>query len=203
MTVIFDDKPQAPIEHRYAGVTVDAVDQAQRLVTVVAVPYEEPALVEYRQEMWHEVFERGSFDGIEKRPNRVRANRDHDKTRPVGKAMRFWPDRPEGLVAELRIGQTLLGDETLALAAEDMLSVSIGFGVLPSNQVLERRSMTRRIRVAYLDHIAFVQCPAYEQAQVLSVRDVRPDTGDPIITPSVDEFVDDPVWQWTRQRLSK
>ena len=63
-----------------------------------------------------ESFLRGSWDGIEKQPNRVKANRDHDKQRTVGKIINFWPSRIEGLVGAARIVQTPLGDETLALA---------------------------------------------------------------------------------------
>lgn len=199
-------EPLAPIEHRYTNVKVDAVDYSQRLVTVVAVPYEEQTLVEYRQELWNELFERGSFTGIEKRPNRVRANRDHNKTRTVGKAMRFWPDRDEGLVAEIRIAQTILGDETLALADDDCLSVSVGFGVRPSDQILDRRSMTRRIKTAYLDHISFVESPAYEGATVLSVREtdtVNAAGLEPLRTPNLDEFIGDPLLRWASERLHK
>lgn len=193
------------IEHRYAGVKVGEVDCSQRIITVVAVPYEEPATVEYRQEIWKELFERGAFDAIVGAPHRVRANRDHNKSRTVGKALRFWPDREEGLVAEVRIGQTVLGDETLALADEDMLSVSAGFGVRLSDQVLERRTMTRRIKKAYLDHLAFVESPAYVGAQVLSVRDTTGGDAaklEPIRTPLLDQFAADDVLRWASERLN-
>jgi len=208
MSEFADGQPiEAPIEHRYAGVTVDNVDFAQRLITVVAVPYEQPTLVEYRQELWNELFERGSLDTVAAAPHRVRANRDHNKSRTVGKAMRFWPDRAEGLVAEVRIAKTPLGDETLALADEDMLSSSIGFGVRMSDQVLDRKTMTRRIKNAYLDHLAFVESPAYVGAQVLSVRGglVTPDaaTLQPVHTPILDELAADPILQWASQRLAK
>jgi phage head maturation protease len=117
---VTDTKP--PLEFREASVS--DVNFAQRLITLVAVPYEEAATVEYRGELWEESFLRGAFDGIEKRPNRVRANRNHDKNRTVGKALAFFPSRQEGLVADVRIAPTPLGDETLTLADEDMLSVS-------------------------------------------------------------------------------
>jgi HK97 family phage prohead protease len=198
-----DDRPKAPIELRTAG--VDGVDFAQRMITVIAVPYEQAAPVEYRGEVWQELFERGSFTGIEKRPNRVRANRDHNRTRTVGKVVRFFPDREQGLVTEVRIGQTPLGDETLALADEDMLSASIGFGVLPSNQTLDKRSMTRRIKTAYLDHLSFVESPAYEGAQVLSVRGglELPVPTEPLVTPNLDQFAADDLMRWALERLSK
>ena len=181
-------EPRAPLEYREASLV--GVNFAQRTVEVVAVPYEEEALIEYRGETWRESFLRGAFDGIEGRPGRIRANRDHDKTKTVGKALAFWPSRQEGLVAEIRIGQTHLGDETLALASEDMLSVSAGFGVPGSGQILERPF--RRIKKAFLDHLAFVESPAYQGAKVLSVRS----GGEPVnvaelpqlVTPHLDEF---------------
>lgn len=198
--------PLAPIEHRYAGVKVGDVDFAQRLITVVAVPYGQPAQVEYRSEIWNELFERGAFDAIVAAPHRVRANRDHNKTRTIGKVVKFWPEREEGLVAEVRVAKTPLGDETLALADEDMLSASVGFGVRPSDQILERRTMTRRIKSAYLDHLSFVESPAYEGAQVISVRDTTGGEAaklEPIRTPLLDQFTADEVLRWASERLNK
>lgn len=163
-----DETPRAPIEFRDSNVT--GVNFAQRIVEVVVVPYEETALVEYRGELWNEMFLRGAFDGIEKRPNRVRANRDHDDKRLVGKAVKFFPSRQEGLVAEVRVSQTPLGDETLALANDDVLSVSVGFAARGRDQEFERRTMTRRIKKAFADHIAFTPTQAYAGASVLAVR---------------------------------
>lgn len=196
----------APIEHRYAGVRVDGVDFAQRLITVVAVPYGEPALVEYRSEVWNEIFERGAFNSVTGAPHRVRVNRDHNKTRTIGKVVQFWPDRQEGLVAEVRVARTPLGDESLALADEDMLSASVGFGVRSTDQVLDRATMTRRIKNAYLDHLSFVESPAYVGAQVLSVRDVTGGEAaklEPIRTPILDKFAADDVLRWASERLNK
>lgn len=192
------------IEHRYAGVTVDGVDFAKRIITVVAVPYERPTKVEYRSEIWDEMFLRGSLDGISGSPHRVRVNRDHDKSRTVGKAVEFWPDRPEGLVADIRVAKTALGDETLSLADDDCLSASIGFGVSPTDQELDRRTMTRRIKRAYLDHIAFVESPAYEDAKVLSVRTSTAAAAalQPIRTPVLDQFLADDIFRWADERLA-
>ena len=61
------------------------------------------------------MFMRGAFDGIQRRPNRIKVNRDHNLERTVGKAVAFHPSRDEGLVAEVKISRTLLGDETLSL----------------------------------------------------------------------------------------
>lgn len=185
------EAPRAPIEFRDS--TVTGVNFAQRIIELIVVPYEEPALVEYRGELWNESFMRGSYDGIEKRPGRVRGNRDHDDKRLVGKAVKFWPSRQEGLVAEVRISQTPLGDETLALANDDVLGVSAGFAARGRDQEFDRRTMSRRIKKAFLDHIAFTPVPAYAGAGVLSVRSsgVQPTSVaemPPIETPNLDEL---------------
>jgi phage head maturation protease len=184
-----------PIEIR-SSTEIAEVDSRLRIITLLTVPYERWAKVEYRGEVWDEVFSRTAFDGIEKRPQRVRVNREHLRGDTVGKAVAFYPDRPEGLVSEVRISKTLRGDDTLALAEDDCLSSSVGFGVLPSNQVLDRRLMQRRINTAWLDHIALVESPAYEGADVLNVRDaLDPPVGSgvPLLTPVLDDFLSDPL----------
>lgn len=194
-----DEPVKAPIEFRAAEVA--GVNYAQRIIELVSVPYGQEATVEWRGDLWTETFERGSFDGIEKRPNRVRVNRDHDKTRTVGKAIAFHPSRQEGLVTELRIAKTPLGDETLALADEDVLSASVEFAARMRDQVLDKRAMTRRILRAFLSAIAMVPDPAYNGAQVLSVRHdaLSPDAGLPglVETPVLDELA---AWLATRRR---
>ena len=160
--------PVAPVEFRASSVA--GVNSSQRIIELVAVPYEEPAVIEYRGEVWAESFSRGAFDGIETRQDQVRVNRDHDRNRTVGKVVRWWPSRSEGLVSEVRVAPTVLGDETLTLAGEDMLSASVAFAVRGRDQVLDKSSMTRRIRRAHLDHLSFVEDAAYRGAKVLAVR---------------------------------
>lgn len=180
---------RAPVEFRDSKLA--GVNFAQRLIELIVVPYDEEAIVEHRGELWHEVHMRGAYDGIEKRPGRVRSNRDHDDQRLVGRALRFWPSRQEGLVAEVRISQTPLGDETLALADDDVLSPSVGFAARGRDQVFDRATMTRRIRKAFVDHIAFVPDPAYVGAKVLGVRSASSAPADdrpPLDTPNLDEL---------------
>lgn len=185
-----EEAPAAPLEDRSSSVA--DINHTQRIIEVIAVPYDEQAAVEYRGEMWVESFDRHAFDGIEKRPNRVRANRDHDERRTIGKVVNFWPSRDEGLVAAVRIAQTPLGDETLALAEEDCLSASIRFAVRGRDQELNRANRSRRVKRAFLHHLAFLPEPAYEGAGVLSVRHA----GHPLlaadlpqlVTPNLDEL---------------
>ena len=184
--------PKAPVEYRDSISTVAGVNFAQRIIEVIAVPYEQSTTVSWRGEPWTESFARGAFDGIEKRPNRIRANRDHDPRRVMGKVLRFSPSREEGLVAEVRVSNTPLGDETLALADDEVLGASIGFAALGRDQQLDKAKRTRRIMRAFLDHLAFTPAPAYEGADVLSVR-----SGEPaervelpkLVTPDLDELV--------------
>jgi phage head maturation protease len=189
---------RAPVESRAAA--VEGVDFPQRMIEVLAVPYEQEALVEYRGEIWRESFERGAFDGIEKRPNRVKAFRDHaagahmrgtSTSGLIGRVVSFAPERPEGLVGHVKIAKTPLGDETLSLADEGILGVSVGFGVRGSDQVLDRTEQRRRIRRAFVDHLAFPDNGAYEDAQVIDVRRERPQAADlpKLDTPRLDEIV--------------
>jgi HK97 family phage prohead protease len=175
------------------------VNVGQRLIEVVAVPYGGQAVVEYRGEFWNESFVPGAFAGIETRSRPVKAIRDHDKTRLVGKTVSFSPERQEGLVSSIKIAKTELGDETLALANDEMLDVSAGFGVRGRDQVLDKTTRTRQIRKAFLDHIAFVADGAYEDARVLSVRrkDQRAADLAPLVTPHLDEVV---AWMESRRR---
>lgn len=182
------------IEIRSTPLEVADVNVKDRIITVIAVPYEQPASIHYRGEAWTEVFSRTAFDGIEKRPNRVRVNREHVRGDTVGKAVAFYPSRAEGLVADLKIAKTLRGDDTLALAEDDCLSSSIGFSVLPSDQVLDRNRMQRRINKSWLDHIGLVEDPAYVGADVLGVRATdHLDQRSPIATPVLDDFLADPI----------
>jgi phage head maturation protease len=194
--------PAAPIESRAA--TVGEVSFPQRTIEVLAVPYEQEALVEYRGELWMESFERGAFNGIQNRPadRKVKAYRDHaagahtrgtNTAGLIGEVTTFDPDRPDGLVGSVRIAPTPLGEETLTLANMGILGVSIGFGVRGSDQVLNRSQEPprRRIRRAFVDHLAFPDNGAYEGAQVIDVRRERQEAADlpKLETPRLDEVI--------------
>jgi HK97 family phage prohead protease len=188
---IIEAPPRAPIEWR-AAVAVSGVDFADRTIEVVVVPYDEDTVVEYPPgsgKLITESVDRGAFAGIEKRPGRVRANRDHDVTRTVGLARAIHTDRSNGLVGEVYVSRTLLGDETLQLADDGVLGASVGMAVKPSDQIWSERRARRRIARAFLDHIALVPNPAYQGAEVLAVRSqVQPPSFDaPPVTPYLDE----------------
>lgn len=193
-------RPRAPVELRSAEVA--DVDFGQRVVTVIVAPYEQEAPVMWHGEMWTEQFERSAWDSLKNmRPDRVRANRGHDRKMTCGRAVKFRTNDSRGLIGEVRMAKTLLGEETLELCRENCLSASAGFAALPADQILDRSAKTRRIRSAFLDHIGFVEDPAYVGAEVLEVREneiVIPDEVMPNEPPrrSIDDWRNDPVLVW-------
>lgn len=184
------------------------VNARQRLIDIITVPWNQETDVPWRGEVWREVFRRGAFDGIESHAGRVPANRQHDKATVVGKAISADPYSDLGLVNTLQIARTPLGDETLALAEEDMLSPSAGFYVKePSDVRLNKRVRLREVVRAFLDHIALVDTPAYAGAQVLAVREEQSglsvaETPLPE-TPVLDEVMNSDVLAWAAARLSR
>lgn len=180
--------------------SVDNVNFEQRIITVIACPYEQATEVLYHNEAWNEIVSRSAFAGIQ-RKNKIRVNREHDRVLTVGKVVGYYPDRNEGLVIDTYIAQTPLGQETLELARDGILDGSVGMKVAMSDQVLDRRNRTRRINRAFLDHFAFTADPAYEGAQVLSVRANPKDAPPRTPTPGLDQFWDDPILCWADTRL--
>ncbi len=178
---------RAPVEFRAAAVA--DVRYADRIVEVVAVPYNEETVVEYRGRMVTESVLPGAFDGIDTRPNRITVNRDHDYARTIGITRTLQPSRSEGLVAELRISPTPAGDDALELANDGALGASVGMAVRPADQRWSDSNRRRHIVRAFLDHIALVANPAYAGAGVLAVRsssEPEPELWQPPVTPHVD-----------------
>ncbi len=156
------------------------VSYPKRQIDVVVMPYETEASVWYRGRMITEIVSRGAYGtGISGRKD-IRVNRDHDLTRTCGRAVKFHPSRQDGLVAELRMSRTELGEETLTLADEGLLDASAGFALLqdatgkPAKdaEVWEARDR-RRLNHLFLHHVALTPEPAYETANVLAVRHNR------------------------------
>jgi HK97 family phage prohead protease len=179
------EQPAGELEIRVAEVA--SVSFPDRTIELVVMPYEQETLVPYQGRMVTEVVARGAFDGIERRANRVRVNRDHDVSRTVGRAIAFHPQRDEGLVAEVRIAQTLLGDETLQLAGEEILDASAGFLPMPGGERWENRAR-RRLTKVWLGHIALTPDPAYESARVLAVRNAGRAERERVETPNLDKL---------------
>jgi HK97 family phage prohead protease len=177
------EQPAGQLEYR-AAQTI-GVSYPERTIELVVMPYGEETVVPWQGRMIREVCEPGAYDGIERRANRVKVNRDHDITRTVGRAVRFWPAHERGLVAEVRIAQTPLGDETLQLAEEEILDASAGFLPMPGGESWVGRNL-RRLTKVWLGHIAMTPDPAFESARVLAVRSAE-ERIEPVGTPNLDQ----------------
>ena len=175
-------------ELRFRSAELVGTSYPKRIIELVVTPYEQEALVPHQGRLVTEVFSRGAYDGIERRANRIRVNRDHDVQRTVGRALAFHPSREEGLVAELRIAKTDLGEETLALAEEGILDASAGYLPMADGEKWETRNRVRIVR-AFLGHVALTPDPAYETARVLAVRhaDARDSVEEAVGTPNLDQ----------------
>jgi HK97 family phage prohead protease len=141
------------------------------MVTILAVPYDVDTPI-YRHGEWiTESVSPGAFAGVEHRARQVKVNRGHDIERSCGVARALHPDDPRGLVADLRISETPLGDETLALVADGVLDASVGFAPMgPAGEVWSEHRQRRRVVKGYLGHIALVPNPAYDTTHVIDVR---------------------------------
>lgn len=160
---------QPPGLLRYRAAETLEVDYPSRTIELIVTPYEAEAVVAMGNRTVTEVFSRGAYAGIERRANRIRVNRDHEIQRTVGRAVNLHPSREVGLVAEVRIAKTPLGDETLALADEGILDASAGYLPMKGGELWETRDRVR-ITKAWLGHIAMTPDPAYQGANVLAVR---------------------------------
>jgi HK97 family phage prohead protease len=182
---LIERPPKAPIEHRNAEL-VD-VRFPDRIVEVMAMPYETPTnrvIHDGRQIV--ETVSRGAFGRLEHRHD-VRCLRDHDRTRPAGKAIAFHTDRDDGLVVELRMSRTPIGDETLELAADGILAASVGFAPMVQRWTPDRKA--RRLEKCYLDHVGMLIDPAYPTATVLDVRRQAMVDGPVVATPNKDRVL--------------
>ena len=160
---------------------------ADRIIELVVAPYESEAEVPYAGRMIREVFARGAFGNIDPTRRRITANRDHDFSRSIGKAVGIR-DEDSGLVAEIKISPTLLGDETLQLADDGILDASAGFRISADGETWLQRRTLRRLTKVWLHHVALTPDPAYVDARVLAVRTPSPPPAVPAgSTPFLDQ----------------
>jgi phage head maturation protease len=143
------------------------------------LPWGVPARVLDQGRLVVETFERGALVGSD--PARVPLTATHPRdagTLPIGVTVEL-EDRADAAWGAWRVSDTLLGNEVLALARDNVpLGLSIGFAEIPggSRWNAERTRVTRTR--AALDHVAVLRVPAYAGAGVVGVRDssraVRP-----------------------------
>lgn len=182
--------PRGPLEYRLAAGGLLDVRFKDRVIELIVMPYDTDAAVELPNGRFViESIAPGSFDGIERRANRIKVNRDHEVARTVGRVIALHPTRAEGLVGELKIGRSPLGDETLEYAADGILDASAGFAPFPGGETYSQDRTRRRITKAYLGHVALVPEAAYDSANVLSVRHAAtaaPAPAERVPTPNLD-----------------
>lgn len=192
-------------ELEFRAAQVADVSYPNRTVTVIVAPYETPTTIQTSRGPYTEIVTRGAYDGIQRRSGRIRANRDHNWERLAGRVTELHPERNEGLVAEVRMSRTPIGDETLELCADEVLACSAGFGLMRDSggkvkvgaETWSQNRTVRRLNELWLDHVSFVPNPAYETATVLDVRDGRVDDAQPEpLTPNLDRLQ---AQLWRRQ----
>jgi HK97 family phage prohead protease len=168
----------------YRDASLSSVSFPKRTIEMIVMPYEQETIVEHRGRFVREVVSRGAFDGLQNRPGRVQLNRDHDLLQVCGRAISFRPSNQAGLVAEVRVSNTVLGTETLELANDGILGASAGFALMdrPGAEEWPEKDL-RRLNKLHLDHIAMTPIPAYEGAQVLAVRSDPPDAAERLPAP--------------------
>lgn len=205
-----------PLLETRSTARVADIDYPERIITVCAVPYEAPARVMYKREIWDEVFSRSAFNGLDAKKRRIPVTAclnyplpslSHDGAELVGKVQEVYTDRDEGLVADVKISRTPLGQGVLELAQDDAVSVSVGFMVKSPHydETLDVRNRTRRINRAFLEHLAFVTEPAYPGAKVLAMRSTAnlEDESPVSATPEMDKWLQDPIIQRALNRSYK
>lgn len=165
------------------------VNFGRREIDVLAVPYNVATDVYDRDHAYSETIAPGAFGGVAARASRIKVLRDHHPHRAVGVCSSLDADRDDGLHATLHITATTLGDETLALANDGVLDVSVGFSSQGGDRWNQDRSSVVRTNLR-LWELSLVPLPAYENARVLAVRqlDEFPIHDEPVsATPYLDE----------------
>jgi HK97 family phage prohead protease len=141
----------------------------------VLVPWGTEARVLDAGRLVTETFARGALQGND--PGRIPLTATHPRdngTLPIGRTLTI-EDRADAAWGEWLVSDTLLGNEVLALARDQVpLGLSIGFEEVAggSRWSADRQRVTRTR--AQLDHIAVVRVPAYAGAGVAGVRNQAP-----------------------------
>jgi HK97 family phage prohead protease len=198
---------QVEILTRSDAAVLDNVNFKDRIIDVIAVPWDQEAEIFWRGEVWREVFERQAFDEAIQKSVRIPVNREHSRGDTIGRIVNMERN-DQGLLASVKVARTPRGDDTLQLASERMLGGSVGYFVKkPSDVLLERRSMLRRVLRAFMEHFSMVESPAFVGAETVAVHDgltAHPAAGEQsLITPSLDEWMADDILSWADSRLIK
>lgn len=175
-----------------------------REIDVRAIPYNTPTTVfDPGVGVYREQIHPDAFLSEKRRPNQVKLLRDHDSQRLIGSCVKVNPRAADALHATAKVNvNTELGRDSLALASEGDLHVSIGFVADPAFDVWDDRHELVTRHSCTLWEISLVPFPAYDGADVLAVRwgaplvehvdvsavDVDPSAGSASATPHLDEI---------------
>ena len=137
---------------------IRATDTELRTVEGLAVPYNDTIDIGGG---WSERFEKGAIDLTAD----VKLFRDHSDIIGVVTEM---TESDEGLMIKAKISETVLGNETLNLVKDGAIrSFSVGF--IPVTDVKKDKTIIRK--KVNLKEVSLVAFPAYDKAEVLSVRE--------------------------------
>jgi HK97 family phage prohead protease len=137
---------------------IRATDAEKREVSGIAVPFNETIDIGGG---WSERFEKGAVDTTAD----VKLFRDHKEI--IGRVTEM-EEADEGLVIKAKISETVLGNETLNLVKDGAIrSFSVGF--IPV--IDEKKEKTIIRKKVDLKEVSLVAFPAYDKAEVLSVRE--------------------------------
>lgn len=139
---------------------IRATDTEKREVSGVAVPFNETIDIGGG---WSERFEKGAVDLNAD----VKLFRDH--TEIIGRVTEM-EESDEGLMIRAKISETILGNETLNLVKDGAIrSFSVGF--IPVIDEKKEKTIVRK--KVDLKEVSLVAFPAYENASVTEVREVK------------------------------
>jgi len=188
-----------PLEIRTASEVI-GVSFPQRRIELIVMPYETETQIVEPGRRYTEIVARGAFDGIQRRTRKINVYSDHQVSvaSTLGKTVALYPNREEGLVADLVISKAR--EDVLIMADEGLLDASAGFAVMAAADGKPRGeewrdARHRRLTRLWLGHIALTPEPAYPGTHVLAVRDVPGAADSPaedqparVATPNLDRF---------------
>jgi HK97 family phage prohead protease len=179
--------PELDIQYRTASTV--GVDYADRIIELIAVPYNETTDVMRRGRLVAESVDPQAFIGAKGQVTTeiITVNRAHDLERPIGKVRDLHPNDLRGLRSELKISKGTGGDEALELANDGLLFASVGFESIGEQWSTDRSTV--KVTKARLVHIALTGNPAYPGAKVLAVRSGDETPTQRVLTPNLDRIL--------------
>jgi HK97 family phage prohead protease len=143
-----------------------------RTLVLGCVPFDTPTWVSDGGDPYREEFAPGSFAHIDPTRTQLRYQHSPDLLDRLGAGRRLVEDGG-WLVGEFQVAKGARGDHLIDLVASgDLRGVSVGFnpGVDETRADVDG-PVVRRVRVKQLVEVSLLDAPAYDQAQVLAVRE--------------------------------